>query len=223
MAFQQKCYERLAEFRRAGIPIAFVSHNMQAVASVCDRGMLLRPGQEPLHGSVTEIIAGYTAGAKSAADPRVAGCTATLVRARDGVPVTAPVAPDEELALRVRVTAAVALPRCLLSLQVTRNDGVEVYDGLATPRGAAHVDVPEGGTLECELRFRPNLVRGTYLLGVTLMEAERHWKNIRIPGLATFVVDERQSWSGFANVSADVQLDVAPAGQAAVDLQAVLS
>jgi lipopolysaccharide transport system ATP-binding protein len=222
MGFQQKCYDRLAEFRRAGIPIAFVSHNMQAVASVCDRGMLLRPGQEPLHGSVTEIIAGYTAGAKSAADARVTGCAATLVHARDGRPVLEPIAPHDELVLQLRVDAAVALPRCQLSLQVTRADGVEVYDGVATPRGAPHVDVPAGGALECAVRFRPNLVRGTYLVGVTLLEAERHWKNLRIPGLATFVVDERQSWSGFAAMDADVRLAVAPAAPP-VGLQAALT
>jgi lipopolysaccharide transport system ATP-binding protein len=58
-AFQQKCYARLQEFRRSGAAIVFVSHNMQAIVSLCDKGILLRPGRGPIVASVGEVAALY--------------------------------------------------------------------------------------------------------------------------------------------------------------------
>ena len=51
-AFQQKCYQRMEEFRRSGVAIVLVSHNMQVVVSLCDRALLLRRGRPPLLSSV---------------------------------------------------------------------------------------------------------------------------------------------------------------------------
>ena len=46
MAFQQRCVERMFEFKRRGVAIVFVSHNLQAVADLCDQVLVLR--REPL-------------------------------------------------------------------------------------------------------------------------------------------------------------------------------
>src|SRR5712671_2333757 len=70
-SFQQKCYARLEKFRNEGIPIAFVSHNMQAIATLCDRVMLLRSGQEPIIGDVPTVLAEYVSSKGSLADPRL--------------------------------------------------------------------------------------------------------------------------------------------------------
>src|SRR5207248_9465421 len=35
MSFQQRCVERMADFKRRGTVIVFVSHNLQAVADLC--------------------------------------------------------------------------------------------------------------------------------------------------------------------------------------------
>ena len=43
-AFQQKCFGRLADFRRAGGTIVFVSHDPRAVERLCDRALLLDGG-----------------------------------------------------------------------------------------------------------------------------------------------------------------------------------
>src|SRR5690606_11432724 len=70
-SFQQKCYARLQKFRDAGAAIVFVSHNMQAITSLCDRAMLLRPGRPPLLSTVSDVAAIYAAPAEAAHDPRV--------------------------------------------------------------------------------------------------------------------------------------------------------
>ena len=43
--FQSKCIERINQLRNAGTTIVFVSHNLGAVESLCDRVFLLRQGE----------------------------------------------------------------------------------------------------------------------------------------------------------------------------------
>ena len=60
-AFQQKCFERLRQFRRAGKTILFVSHQMSQVEEHCDRAILLQNGRmilDDLPERVVEIYKG---------------------------------------------------------------------------------------------------------------------------------------------------------------------
>src|SRR3981189_1876276 len=43
-AFQSKCLECIAELRRAGRTIVFISHDLAAVYRLCDRALLLDHG-----------------------------------------------------------------------------------------------------------------------------------------------------------------------------------
>jgi len=41
-AFQAKCIKRIAQLRKEGTTIVFVSHNLGAVESLCDRTLLIK-------------------------------------------------------------------------------------------------------------------------------------------------------------------------------------
>ena len=57
--FQTKCIERIQELRTAGTTIVFVSHNLGAVQSLCDRVFLMRQGEILRNGLPREVIAEY--------------------------------------------------------------------------------------------------------------------------------------------------------------------
>ncbi len=57
--FQRKCFGKIAEFKRRGGTIVFVSHDAQAVERLCDRAVLLRQGELAFDGSTREAIAAY--------------------------------------------------------------------------------------------------------------------------------------------------------------------
>src|SRR6185503_14449890 len=57
--FQTKCIERINELRNAGTTIVFVSHNLGAVESLCDRVFLLRQGEIYKSGSARQVISDY--------------------------------------------------------------------------------------------------------------------------------------------------------------------
>jgi lipopolysaccharide transport system ATP-binding protein len=210
LAFQQRCYDRLAQFRESGIPIAFVSHNMQAVAAVCDRVLLLRPGLPPLMGDVGEMLAAYvSSGAGAVEDHRVASCSSSLVRVSDGEPAVLPVEPHDELELRVRLRAAEELQRARFAFVLTRSDGTRMYDGFCAE--PVTVDLAPGAEAEFTVRFRANLLRGTYIVGANLVDAERRWSNVRLGNLGSFVVHETESWSGCVAVDAVASCSLEPA------------
>src|SRR6266436_1465059 len=58
-AFQAKCLARITELKKAGKTIVFVSHNLGAIESLCDRVLLIRQGQIVKDGLPRETIADY--------------------------------------------------------------------------------------------------------------------------------------------------------------------
>lgn len=58
-AFQAKCIQRIAQLRKEGTTIVFVSHNLGAVESLCDRTLLIKEGQIYKSGATHEVIAAY--------------------------------------------------------------------------------------------------------------------------------------------------------------------
>jgi lipopolysaccharide transport system ATP-binding protein len=58
--FQAKCLGKMDSISREGRTVLFVSHNMSAVATLCDRAIMLQSGGRPaIDGSVDEVVAHY--------------------------------------------------------------------------------------------------------------------------------------------------------------------
>ena len=57
--FQRRCLGRMSEFGASGRTVIFVSHNMQAVARLCERTMLLDEGQVVRDGPSPDVVAHY--------------------------------------------------------------------------------------------------------------------------------------------------------------------
>lgn len=58
-AFQRKCLGRMKEVAGEGRTILFVSHNMEAVQRLCNRGILLSKGKIAMQGDMNAVIRGY--------------------------------------------------------------------------------------------------------------------------------------------------------------------
>jgi lipopolysaccharide transport system ATP-binding protein len=57
--FQRRCLGRMEEIGGTGRTVLFVSHNMQAVAQLCDRVILLEHGGVVVDGPSTDVVAQY--------------------------------------------------------------------------------------------------------------------------------------------------------------------
>src|SRR6202047_2381065 len=58
-AFEAKCLERIAELRKKGRTIVFISHDLAAVYRLCDRAILMDHGRVVADGPPREIIDEY--------------------------------------------------------------------------------------------------------------------------------------------------------------------
>src|SRR5919201_2920951 len=74
-AFQQKCFGRIWEFKRAGGTIVFVSHDPVAVERLCDRAILLREGRVAAEGAAEDVLRAYH---RSLAEHKVAASAPAL-------------------------------------------------------------------------------------------------------------------------------------------------
>jgi lipopolysaccharide transport system ATP-binding protein len=59
MEFQQKCFEVFSRYKKEGVTILFVSHDLGAVRRFCDKTMLLRNGEQEFFCDTTQAIDKY--------------------------------------------------------------------------------------------------------------------------------------------------------------------
>src|SRR5687767_14298054 len=67
MAFQQRCIDRMEHFKHQGVAIVFVSHNLQAVSTLCTHALFLA-GTPRAYGHPDEVIRAYVASADAAGE-----------------------------------------------------------------------------------------------------------------------------------------------------------
>lgn len=71
VAFQKKCLAKMdSSTNQEGRTIIFVSHNMQAIRSLCSRAILLERGTLVADGPVGEVLTRYAAGQQTSFDVR---------------------------------------------------------------------------------------------------------------------------------------------------------
>jgi lipopolysaccharide transport system ATP-binding protein len=57
--FQQRCLGRMEDMGESGRTVVFVSHNLQAIAQLCDRAILLDGGRVVADGDSSDVVAHY--------------------------------------------------------------------------------------------------------------------------------------------------------------------
>src|SRR5438093_8380654 len=57
--FQHKCFAKIADFRRQGRTIVLVSHDLGAVARLCERALWLDAGRVAVSGAVRDVVNAY--------------------------------------------------------------------------------------------------------------------------------------------------------------------
>ena len=211
--FQQKCFARLAEFRRSGAAIVFVSHNMQAIVSLCDRALLLRPGRSAVLADVGEVAALYASPDGEAVDARIAILDVRLTEFGQREPLRKDVAPHTALTLDVTLMANVPLPRCRVGFEIIRNDGLVMFHGSPMVDGAAPVNLEAGMSMAIRIHFRANVLRGTYRVVLHVTDTNNLWPAIAVSGLASFIVHETTRVSGCAELEPSYELRVSARGE----------
>jgi len=220
IAFQLKCFDRLAEIRAAGTTIVLVSHNLNAVRRMCDRTIVLHDGTLRHNGSTHDAISLFhdllgerredSDGLEPVSDDASLDERLILESSRllgpDGQPSNHVEVGDEvTIHQRFRVEADVDDP--VFGVSVVNEAGVEVY-GDSTP-WVARTSLATGTHVDAEIRLRAALATGSYTIQVAVIRADGTLL-ARVPHPTLFYVHGRGRVRGVADLDArfDVAVDV---------------
>jgi lipopolysaccharide transport system ATP-binding protein len=137
--FQQKCLGRMSEVRREGRTVLFVSHNMGAVARLCDRAAWLDHGRMRALGGAEDIIADYLATSANSSGEVNFSSEATPLPGSDGVRLVAVRIRNQRgeisssldvrhpFTIEMQYRVFRPLPNLSVGLRILTHDGVSVF------------------------------------------------------------------------------------------------
>lgn len=184
--FQRKCFAHFEKLRARGTTILLVTHDMNAVAQICDRAMWLERGRVVGLGPAKEIAENYLramlAGSAESPPPRAAtlgGDIAPEMRYGSGAAVIESVEvvdasgaradllrPRGRYTLRARVRAVRPLDDLHVGFAIRTVRGVEVFSINPRPQRVAPAQLAPGEAVTAEVAFANHLAPGDYFLTV---------------------------------------------------------
>lgn len=200
IAFQEKCERRMLEFKRSGVAIVFVSHNLAAVSRLCDRTLLLEQGQAAELGPSQEVIARYV-NATQVRHETDAGCT-IHVAATDGTAVEDRLyRPGQRVRLDVNLAFHVATRGATLRFTVwSFRSGEYVYEARSHQAGLDLFVADPGDQRAVSLEFDAHLTRGLYRVDLDVVEPSTQNFLGSLSGAFVFTISEHRSQNGVANL-----------------------
>lgn len=219
MRFQFKCADKLAEYRKKGITIVFVSHNLESVSKLCQRTILLDRGQIEKDGSTDECIRDYY---KLMGEDRVRRFqkenptekelkTQAKIRKielfNEAGETTRNLQAGDRAVLRLEIECFEDLPNPHIGFIIKTLERTNIFDTNNALLGYDLGNLKANTKFITEFRFKVNLLKGTYTIG-THFEFERlgsgyyDWVDPAI----TFKVNENYSHHGIVDLSPEFKV-----------------
>lgn len=161
--FQQKCIDRMNAVITNGATVLFVSHNLQAVASLCPRSVLLEKGNVRMIGATDEVIRTYYSRAQQ---PRVLppdwGLAITSVTTHDASGQRGTFESGAKISVTVVVEAQRLHEEVAIVLQIVDENQYAIFDTCTYRLGAGYLTVDAGQTLTATFELNLYLAHGTF-------------------------------------------------------------
>jgi ABC-type polysaccharide/polyol phosphate transport system ATPase subunit len=164
--FQRKCVERMNEVISNGATVVFVSHNLRAVANLCERSLLLERGKVQLIGPTAEVIKTYY---ERGQQQRLIGVTEkerdvsiTNVAVHDGSGPRVEFESGGRFFITVEARAQCYRDDMSVVIQIVDDNQYAVFDTCTQRLGAGAIKLDRDQTLRCTFDLDLNLAAGTF-------------------------------------------------------------
>jgi ABC-2 type transport system ATP-binding protein len=181
-AFQKQCFDRIHELKRRGVTICVVSHDLDTISSLCDRGVYLQKGEVVADGNAIDVVDKYREDVtalqgggevKKWSGGEIYGTGDASIRDirfvgppdRDGVTT------GDKAAVEFEVEANAAFENPVFGLILRGNDGTYLYDVNTMWRHQMTGEFAPGDVATVRVEFLVNLLPGRYVVTVA---ASRH-------------------------------------------------
>jgi lipopolysaccharide transport system ATP-binding protein len=200
-AFQRKGLEKMRAIAKSGATVIFVSHNLQAVAEFCQRGILLEKGRVIADGPTDQVVRRYLDTASIHEDRPARGpvrIAKTAIRGVDGQ--TGRFAAGQKARVSVTLDAIAPTEKVAVVIDVFNTEFYEVFNTSSERLGCPPLSLAAGERATCDFDVELNLGPGTYYLGVYLYryDVEREYDHV-FPA-TSFVVTTDRDTRGSANL-----------------------
>jgi lipopolysaccharide transport system ATP-binding protein len=158
-AFQQRAYDRLGEMLQRHIPVVVVSHQLDRIASLCTRALLLNRGTVIRQGTPSECISAYVRGGPVAASvvPDDSALVVHGLRTREARVISGAGA---AVLVDLTVVDRPLAPREALAVRVRSAESAEIVFSAVVARPGAELPTLGDATLSVELQM--NVPPGVY-------------------------------------------------------------
>jgi lipopolysaccharide transport system ATP-binding protein len=192
--FQHKSFDRIRQFRKDGTTLLLVSHDKQAIQSVCDRAILLDGGRVSKQGPPEEVMDFYNAMIAERENATVrlaehsdgkvqttsgtgeASVTDIALLDANGAPVEV-VDVGSIVTLKVTVTARAAIPRMVLGYMIKDRLGQPMYGTNTHLKELPLEAVAAGQQVVYRFSFPMNLGPGSYSIATAIVSTDTHLVN----------------------------------------------
>lgn len=207
-AFQQKCFERIAEIQKQGTIALVVSHNIEAVRRLCSRVLVLHYGDPRFLGAVEDGISLYhelltpQQGAEAGSNAPV-----ELADVRLMDPQRRPIAQattGDEVVLGMRATFLRDVDAATFSVAIRSEIGQLVYSVSTYRDGRRRFAAGESAIFEA--RFPLNVTTGSYMARLAVAWGDTPEERLAAPPIS-FFVRGRPGTRGVADLGADLTVD----------------
>ena len=189
--FQHKSFERIRQFRKEGTTLLLVSHDKQAIQSVCDRAILLDGGRLAYEGKPEQVMDYYNAliaerenamvrqhGAPCGKLQTISGtgeATVTDIALLDGGGERVEVIDvGSAITLEITVLARAPIPRMVLGYLIKDRLGQAMYGTNTHLKELPLTQVSAGEQVVYRFHFPMNLGPGTYSVATAIVSTETH-------------------------------------------------
>jgi lipopolysaccharide transport system ATP-binding protein len=221
----------MAELRQNGTSLILISHNMDVVRRVCDRGMVMYRGENIFQGTASEAVIAFSDAIREAArntevltpgdhgkSERVMTFDAEVMSVKltdeNGTPVTTlHTGTIAKTIVEIVFHKNVSSP--IFSFFVRTADGRIVYDTTTRWRKIPTPDFMAGDSCRVEFTFNISLLEGEYELGVDV-GASGHYYD-RVERALSFLVIAPEGMRGLVDLNADISFTKQPGGLSRLD------
>lgn len=199
LQFQEKCISKMLSLKDEGIPIIFVSHNLQSIQLLCKRAILLKIGEIIKEGSVETVLSEYLFPQNVSTDPNSDSSINNVVCLNNLGERNNVFQAGERVILKFNVKVSKPLNEYLLGFLIRKStDGLLLcsYDlplSLLKDEGDTNDSFLEKSAI---LEFQLNLLRGLYTITLHLYHSPSKRHVFWADNVISLTSEERLSWEG---------------------------
>ena len=209
--FQQKCFEKMREIVRRGTTVVFVSHNLTAITTLCNRCLLLGEGRQLGYGEVGATVTGYNRIMSLSGDSISPGSVTpvhvgmvSLTNASGSDTHVFDTGEEFILVLEVRFMRSMESP--VIHLHLYGQEGMQIFATDTQRAGLILEAVDVGATFQVEVTGRINLLGGSYRFACEIMPDPVSPEVARFGSVCSFDVAASAVADGIVELSTKMKL-----------------